>query len=159
MASGWGGARPGSGRKRKAEKYLTEIEAAEKQIKDKLPKLVRTMERLAFGGIEVTKIKRERVRVVDEGGERYEMVVTEAITEKTLPDRKAGEYLINRIMGQPTQEVDLDVTSNGSTVGGLLSGFSNDDLERLLKEGDPGGTPSAEVPDQTGPVPPGSSGD
>jgi hypothetical protein len=160
MANGWGGARPGSGRKRKAEKYSTEIEAAERRLADTLPKRLRTMERLANGGIEVTKLKRERVRVeAADGSVRYEMVITEAVTEKTLPDRKANEYLINRIMGNPAQEVDLDVTSNGATVGGLLSGLSNDEIQRLLEEGNPGGAPSEEVPDPAGSVPPDDPGD
>ncbi len=38
--AGNGGARPGAGRKRKAEKFETQIQRAEKKIADKLPMLV-----------------------------------------------------------------------------------------------------------------------
>ena len=84
--AGTGGIRPGAGRKPKAEKYARDINAAEKKIRDKLPDIVDAQIALALG-----------VRTTDEEGEFY----------ITLPDKAAGQYLMNRIMGSPVQKQEL----------------------------------------------------
>lgn len=105
MANGWGGARAGAGRKRKSEKYAAEIEAAEKKVKDRLPDLIDNLFLLAQGGYPINRVKRGLL----EG----KMVVVEEVTETAPPDRKANEYLVDRIMGRPTQEVEMDLEHSG----------------------------------------------
>ena len=90
MAGKNGGARPGAGRKPKAEKYETAINRAEKRIADRLPELIDNMFRLAEG---VT------VQEVDEEGG--------VLVYSKPPDRQANEYLINRILGKPTERAEF----------------------------------------------------
>ena len=87
-----GGARPGAGRKPKAEKFETVINLAERQIVDKLPKLLDNMMDLANG---------VAVEETDAYGEKK-------VYERP-PDRQACEYLINRIMGRPTERTEQDI--------------------------------------------------
>lgn len=87
MAGQYGGARSGAGRKSKAEKYSRDITAAEKKIRDHLPDIVEAQIALAKG-----------LRTEDENGFVY----------KTIPDRAAGQYLMNRIMGSPVQKQEID---------------------------------------------------
>jgi hypothetical protein len=98
VANGWGGKRAGSGRKPTAEQFPTEIAAAKRRIADALPQLIENMLTLANG---VT------VQTVDEetGG-------IEIYTKP--PDRKANEYLIDRILGRPTQAVEIDPDPDGA---------------------------------------------
>ena len=133
MANGHGGARPNSGRKRKSEIYAVEIESAERRIARKLDDYIANLEKLAKGGIPTKRV------INPVSGKPV-------VVEKSLPCRASNEYLINRVMSKPAQEVD--VTSNGETIGsGLFTGFSDDELERLHQEADRGGTPSPEVSD------------
>lgn len=83
---GLGGARPGAGRPRKRDKYSGQIVAAENRIADRLPQYIDNLARLADG------IFREEE---DEHGIKF--IYT------TPPDRQANEYLINRILGKPTE--------------------------------------------------------
>ena len=86
MAGAGGGARPGAGRPRKRVKHAGAISRAEKQIVDRLPEVVGRLLELADG---IT------VQEVDpDGGER---VYTRP------PDREAARYLVDRIMGKPTE--------------------------------------------------------
>lgn len=80
-----GGARPGAGRKAKAEKFKQPIAKAEKRIADRLPSLIDNMFALA-DGVWVEETTLEGARIV----------------YQRPPDRQANEYLINRIMGKPT---------------------------------------------------------
>lgn len=94
--SGKGGRRPGAGRKPKAFHRVineTPIQAAESKIRDRLPWLVDKMLELAEG-VEVKEIDRK-------GNTRI---------YSTIPDRQAIEYLIDRIMGKPTQPIDVTRT-------------------------------------------------
>lgn len=91
-----GGARPGAGRKRKAQKFETQIQRAERQIADRLPLLVDRMFELADG-----------VLVEDINP----LLGTKSIYQKP-PDRSAIEYLVNRVMGKPTERTDLNVSSD-----------------------------------------------
>ncbi len=89
--AGRGGARPGAGRKSKAEKYARPINAAEKQIVDKLPSIVDSLIRLAEG-----------VFV-----EEYNPITDKVAVYQKAPDRAAAEYLIDRILGKPRQYQEL----------------------------------------------------
>lgn len=91
-----GGARPGAGRKPKAEKHAGAIARAEKRIADRLPMLIDKMMELAEG---VT------IKEFDKEGE--EVIYTKP------PDRQAAEYLINRIMGKPTERKELSGPDGG----------------------------------------------
>jgi hypothetical protein len=109
MATKNGGVRPGAGRKPKAEKYSRDIVAAEKKIRDKLPDIVEAQIGLALGV------------VVKE----FNPITQEDFFYTTIPDRAAGQYLINRIMGAPTQKVDSKVE--------ILDPYS-EEIKRLRKE-------------------------
>jgi hypothetical protein len=83
----------GPGRPRKAEKFSGPIAKAEKQIADRLPQLIDNLLRLAEGvWVEETTPTGQR------------------ITYKTPPDRQSNEYLINRILGKPTERREDDVS-------------------------------------------------
>ncbi len=86
-----GGARPGAGRKRKDEKFKAPIAKAEKRIADRLPQLIDNLFELADGvTVQETDPK------------------TGATTVYTRPpDRQANEYLLNRIMGKPTERQEV----------------------------------------------------
>lgn len=90
-----GGARPGAGRKPKDEKFKLPILKAERRIADKLPYLIDKQFELADGVL----VERE----TQEG----------VVVYRTPPDRQAIEYLLNRIMGKPTERREQDVHLNG----------------------------------------------
>ncbi len=85
-----GGPRPGAGRKPKGEKYQANILKAEKQIRDQLPLIVEAQIKLSLGLFE------ERITI-----DGTKVVYT------VVPDRAAGQYLINRILGAPTQKQEI----------------------------------------------------
>ena len=99
VGSGRGGARPGAGRKPKAETYARPIRAAEDRIADRLPVLVDRLLDLASG-----------VTVQEVGSDGEARVYTRP------PDRQAAEYLLNRIMGKPTDRSEQDVSLRGGVV-------------------------------------------
>lgn len=91
--AGRGGPRPGAGRKPAAVRALihaTPIQAAEGKIRERLPWLVDQMLILAEG-FEIQRTDaRGRLRIYS-----------------APPDRAAIEYLIDRVLGKPTQPVDV----------------------------------------------------
>ena len=87
-----GGARPNSGPKPKSERFRAAINRAEKRIADRLPEVVDALLDRAEG---------VQVEELDSEGE--------ARTYKRAPDFKAASYLIDRILGKPTQVVDAEV--------------------------------------------------
>ena len=92
--AGPGGRRPGAGRPSKRTKHAGAITKAEKRIADRLPELIDNMLELA-GGVTVQETD------FDGGVKVY----------TRPPDFKANEYLINRIMGKPTERREIeDVT-------------------------------------------------
>lgn len=122
MASG--GTRPGAGRKRKADKYQPQINKAEKRIADRLPQLIDNLMHLADGGYSRVKEKWAPAGTVLVGaGEMQrkafpklpddELVMVERVTEIADKDRAANEYLINRVMGKPTERVEQEVDVKG----------------------------------------------
>lgn len=89
-----GGKRPGAGRKPQGVKralHQTPVQLAEAKIAAKLPWLVDKLLELADG------VYREKT--LPDG-------VT-GIVYQERPDRQAAEYLIDRIMGKPTQPISL----------------------------------------------------
>lgn len=85
--AGNGGWRPGSGRKPKKEKYNAAIQAAEGQIRDRLPMLIDKLFELAEG-VTVQELK----------ADGSPLIYTRP------PDRQAAEYLVNRVMGKPVEK-------------------------------------------------------
>lgn len=85
----------GPGRPRKDEKWAGKIAKAEKQIADRLPELVDNLLRLGAGVV----IQEE----TEDGPRIY----------KTAPNFKANEYLINRIMGKPTERLEASGPDGG----------------------------------------------
>lgn len=91
--AGKGGAREGAGRKPKAIKFEGQISKAERRIADRLPHLVDKMMELADG-----------VFV-----EEYNSITNEKQVYQKPPDRAALQYLIDRIMGKPTERRVLEL--------------------------------------------------
>lgn len=89
MPAGHGGARPGAGRKPKAERFAGPVAEAEQRIADRLPELIDNLFVLAAG---------VRVQEADKDGG------VDIYTEP--PDRRANEYLIDRVLGKPRQAVE-----------------------------------------------------
>lgn len=98
MAGQNGGARPGSGRKPRAEKFESVITKADKRIASNLVRYIENLERLA-DGVTVQEVDKRT------GAE---------IVYTCAPDRQANEYLINRIMGKPTERQEVESS------GGLI---------------------------------------
>lgn len=98
-ANGHGGARKGAGRKRSSVRELLDAAAvaAERQITDHMPKLIANMLELA-DGVMVQDVDRK---------------TGAAVVFQTPPDRAANEYLINRVMGKPTDKTEADVNVTG----------------------------------------------
>lgn len=85
-----GGARPGAGRPKKAKLYENPIRQVEDKIKDRLPWVVDKLFELAEG---------VWVESADIPGAK--------VVYQKPPDRQACEYLMDRIMGKPTQPIDV----------------------------------------------------
>lgn len=120
-----GGKRPGAGRPRKADRYAAPIAAAEDTIADQLPRLLKNMLKLANGGYYEDEVELAPAGVVTTGSGEFEskvfpdkpddeLVVVKKKRRKAAPDRKANEYLIDRILGRPTQAVEIDADPDGS---------------------------------------------
>lgn len=77
----------GPGRPRKADQNKGAITKAEKQIRDRLPEIIDSMILLSLG-----------VQCTDRN-----IVTGETIVYDKPPDRAAAQYLIDRIMGKPTE--------------------------------------------------------
>lgn len=93
-----GGKRKGAGRPPNAQRFESQISAADRRIAANLIRYIENMEQLADG---VT------VQEVNQKGD--------VIVYTRAPDRAANEYLLNRIMGKPVErtEVDLDAHVSG----------------------------------------------
>jgi len=88
-----GGARPGAGRKPKDEKFKLPIAKAEKRIADRLPTLIDRMFELSDGVLV----------------QEHDITGTPRVYQKP-PDRQALEYLVNRILGKPTERQEQEQT-------------------------------------------------
>lgn len=107
--TGHGGAREGAGRKAKPDKFKVPIAKAEKRIADRLPWLIDQMMDLAEGVV---------VQEVDKDG-------NPRIYQRP-PDYKAIAYLVDRIMGKPTERKEL-------TLDKPLEDMSEDELRSILQ--------------------------
>jgi hypothetical protein len=85
-----GGARPGAGRKPKAEKFKLPIARAERRIADRLPELIDNLFALAAG-----------VAVEEADAQGHPRVYSRP------PCYKSNAYLIDRILGKPKQAVEV----------------------------------------------------
>jgi hypothetical protein len=113
-----GGARPGAGRKRTRVLYASPIREAESKIRDRLPWLADKMLELAEG-----------VYAESEMGESGRIVY------KQIPDRQAIAYLMDRIMGKPTQPVDIiQSVRDLARQAGMAEDVAVAEAERYLME-------------------------
>lgn len=119
-----GGARPGAGRKAKAEKFKQPIARAEKRIADGLPQLIDNMLMLANGGYERVEEEWQPAGLIYIGsGEFARRAFPELEPDKLVlvkrkrsvadRDRAANEYLINRILGKPTERQEVSGPNSG----------------------------------------------
>ncbi len=92
-----GGARPGAGRKPRDEKFKVPIAKAEKRIADKLTMLIDKALELAEG-----------VFVED-----FNIVTMQTTVYQKPPDLGAIKYLVDRIMGKPTERKELSGPDGG----------------------------------------------
>jgi hypothetical protein len=106
--AGTGGARPGAGRKRKADKFQGQIQKAEGMIADRLPWLIDKAMELAEG-----------VTVQKPG-------LTGMVVYQLPPDISAIKYLVDRIMGKPTERREL-------TLDKPLEEMTEDELRAILE--------------------------
>jgi hypothetical protein len=124
--AGSGGARPGAGRKRKADQFAGAIARAEKKIADRLPELVDNMLILANGGYERVEEQwapagslwigsGEFQRRMYPDRDPNELVLVKRTVSIADRDRQANEYLINRILGKPIERQEI-----GGVDGGLI---------------------------------------
>lgn len=87
----------GPGRPKKADKHAGAVARAEKKIAENLPQLIDNMLELA-AGVTVQEVDKES-----------------GLTVYTKPpDRQANEYLINRIMGKPTERQEVSGANGGA---------------------------------------------
>lgn len=103
-----GGARSGAGRKRKTDKFGTQIQKAEGMIVDKLPWLVDKAMELAEG-----------VQVEKPG-------LVGPVVYRLPPDITAIKYLLDRIMGKPTERRELALEKP-------LEEMTDDELRGILQ--------------------------
>jgi hypothetical protein len=125
-----------AGRPRKAEKYAGQISQAEDQIADRLPQLIEAHFRLALGGYERVEEEWQPAGLIYVGsGESAccaypdlpsdQLVLTKRKSSIADADRAAGQYLINRILGTPTQAIDATIdTPEDGALGGFLAAVS-----------------------------------
>lgn len=130
MAGQNGGARPGAGRKPKRTKYELTVTQAEDKIVDHLPQILDNLLHLANGGYERVEEEWQPAKLVtitkhDEENDQFysvpafpdkdpdEMVLVKRKVSVADKDRAANIYLVDRILGKPTQKQDIDLTAKG----------------------------------------------
>lgn len=106
----------GPGRPRKADQHAGAIARAEKQIRDRLPELIAAQFDLALG-VTVEEVDRESGATV---------------VYRKPPDAKAGQYLIDRIMGKPTERQEVS-GADGGPIG--ITFYSYDALAAEIADG------------------------
>ncbi len=100
-----------AGRPRKAEQYAGAIAKAEKRIADRLPELIDNMFKLASG-----------VYVPDTDKEGNQIGIY-----LTPPDRAANQYLIDRILGKPTERSEISGPDGGPVVREVIIEIPTDE--------------------------------
>jgi anaerobic selenocysteine-containing dehydrogenase len=117
----WGGPRSGAGRKPTAQKYKANVNAAECKIAAKLPMLAETYLKMAFGQVAMSvedpaayaALMLSIGNVIEDGGGPAAVLMACGIVPGTVvysrpPFSKALEYLLNRIMGKPTERLEVE---------------------------------------------------
>lgn len=120
--AGPGGPRPGSGRPRKREQHAGQIKKAEKRIADHLPELIDLQMELARG-----------VLVED-----VNPITGDRVVYKTPPDRAAGQYLINRILGRPTER--REITGQDGEALRIVVTYADDSIDPAPPTSGPAGS-------------------
>jgi hypothetical protein len=153
-----GGARPGSGPKRKSDRYAEEITGFNDLIAEELPHIPERLIALANGGVEVVSEKWqpactvmiESQEIGDEGKVRKtkvqafpdlppeEMVLVERRVDIRPPDLAANLALADRITGRPGSEdvsalVDAEVEAFRDLVLAELEEVDQEIVARILK--------------------------
>lgn len=114
----------GPGRRKKADKFARPIARAEKQIADQLPALVDNMLSLAHGGYERIEEEWQPAGLVYVGSGEFARRAFPDLPDDTPvlvkrkrsiadKDRQANEYLINRILGKPTEKTEIAGADGG----------------------------------------------
>jgi hypothetical protein len=119
----------GPGRPRKADKNAGAVARAEKQIRDRLPSLIDNMLHLADGGYERVEEEWQPAGSLWIGSGEFarpmypelapdELVLVKRKVSIADKDRAANIYLVDRIMGKPTERKELsgEVTTVNLTV-------------------------------------------
>lgn len=104
-----GGARPGAGRKKGPEKFPGAAALADQTIAEKLPKLLENLFVLADGGFEQVEEKWEEGELPADSkpGDKPPLVLVSRKVTWAAPDRAANQYLIDRILGRPTERHEV----------------------------------------------------
>jgi len=123
-----------AGRPRKAEKYAAPIAAFEDRAADSLPERYEALTLLAEGGFEQIEEIWEPAGLIYVGsGESRslafpnlppeQLVCVRRVRSIAAPDRAANIYLVDRILGKPTAEIDakVDVPEDGALAGFLAA--------------------------------------
>jgi|SRR6185369_10509908 len=108
----------GPGRQPKRDKFARPIARAEKQIADRLPELIDNMLTLASGGYERVEEEYQPAGMIYIGSGEFarraypdlpddQLVLVKRKSSIADKDRQANEYLINRIMGKPTERQEI----------------------------------------------------
>ena len=141
-----------AGRPKRTEKYAEEIGTLEDQMAASLPARYAALDLLASGGFEQVSetwepagmIYRDDYAVGDEGKvvrskvlafpdkPADELVLIKRTRSIAAPDRKANEYLINRILGTPVQQIEGEIDA---PEGGALDRFM-ESVAKIYGRGD-----------------------
>ena len=135
MANGHGGKRPGAGRKRKADKFEGEISQVEQLIVEALPQVVKSLIESATGALMVREefepagtITRDATQIehTDNGPRALkvkelvypdkdpeDLVLVKRIEQHETPEVRAGMYLVDRILGKPTEHIEMEADVSG----------------------------------------------
>ena len=112
------------GRPKKADKFAAPIARAERQIVDKLPQLIENMVHLANGGYERVQEEWAPAGSLYVGSGQFatrmypdkeddELVLVKRTVSIADKDRAANQYLIDRIMGKPTERQEVSGPEGG----------------------------------------------
>jgi hypothetical protein len=108
----------GPGRRPKSIKFARPIARAEKQIADHLPELIDNLFVLANGGYERVEEEWQPAGLVYVGSGEFArrafpelepdvLVMVKRKSSIADKDRQANEYLVNRILGKPTERAEV----------------------------------------------------